>query len=166
MLIPQPDRNLRPYPPRHLLVYTSPTCGQNLSLKAFQHLGQFVREILLQYADQLCKINHSKTHQIIKIKFFGFTGAGRGHTESLPARERAGRGAKWTGRGGSGVCFEKLFTGRSEAVWQVLLGGPRGASKFHASHISGIYNNDNIQQMYTDLYRHNLASIQFSLIQL
>ena len=86
---------------------------------------------------------------MIKITFFGFTGAGRGpsqirrngrgHRESLTTRERAGWGAEWTGRGGSGICFEKLFTGRGEAGWRVLRGGPRGTSTFHAPHISGDY---------------------------
>jgi len=85
---------------------------------------------------------------MIKINIFGFTGSGRGpskirrggrgHTENLPARERAGRGTKWMGRGRGGVCFEKVFTGRGEAGWRVLRGGPRGASKFHAPHISGM----------------------------
>jgi hypothetical protein len=47
---------------------------------------------------------------MMKTTFFGFTGTGRdpsqirrdgrGDTESLPKRERAGRGAQWTGRGG------------------------------------------------------------------
>jgi hypothetical protein len=83
--------------------------------------------------------------------FFGFTGTGRGQwqiwrggrgsTEDLTTRRRARRVAECTGRGGGGVCFEKSFTGRGEAGWRILRDGPRGASKFHAPHISGSYPN-------------------------
>ena len=42
--ISQPNRNLGPYPFRPFLVYATPTCGQNLSSKAFQHLKRFPRQ--------------------------------------------------------------------------------------------------------------------------
>ncbi len=42
--ISRSNRNSRPYPLRLSLVYTSPTCGQNLSSKAFYHLGRFPRQ--------------------------------------------------------------------------------------------------------------------------
>jgi hypothetical protein len=54
----------------------------------------------------------------------------------------------WNGRGGGGVCFEKSFTGRGEAGWRILLDGPRGASIFHASHISD-------SQFYSSLMTNN-----------
>ena len=52
--ISQPNRNLGPYPFRPFLVYATPTCGQNLSSKAFQHLERFPRQshILLQTLQQ------------------------------------------------------------------------------------------------------------------
>ena len=62
--------------------------------------------------------------------------AGGTYPKALSTRERAGRVTQPAGRGEVGAHFKKSFTGRGEAGYKTLRGGPRGASKFHAPHIS------------------------------